>query len=173
MLQCNFKVGSLKPEKSIPDSILRQAKGLAIITVVNVGMMVTYKIGTGLVVARRADGSWSPPSAISTYGVGYGVQVIATAQVFLFHQRHMLNIFIYLLALQAGGELADYIIVLRNTDAIRTFSGNAHLSVGAGISASAGHLGRVAEADFRAGDGGYAACYTYSCSKGMIQTTSS
>mgnify|MGYP003702714597 CR=1 FL=1 len=96
MLQCNFKVGSLKPEKSIPDSILRQAKGLAIITVVNVGMMVTYKIGTGLVVARRADGSWSPPSAISTYGVGYGVQVIATAQVFLFHQRHMLNIFIYL-----------------------------------------------------------------------------
>lgn len=77
------------------------------------------------------------------------------------------------MALQAGGELADYIIVLRNTDAIRTFSGNAHLSVGAGISASAGHLGRVAEADFRAGDGGYAACYTYSCSKGMIQTTSS
>ncbi|KAF0904485.1 hypothetical protein E2562_034999 [Oryza meyeriana var. granulata] len=137
-----FKVGNLKPEKSIPDSILRQAKGLAIITVVNVGMMITYKIGTGLVVARRADGSWSPPSAISTCGVGYGVQ--------------------------AGGELADYIIVLRNTDAIRTFSGNAHLSVGAGISASAGHLGRVAEADFRAGDGGYAACYTYSCSKGAF-----
>uniref|UniRef100_J3MEY1 FYVE-type domain-containing protein n=1 Tax=Oryza brachyantha TaxID=4533 RepID=J3MEY1_ORYBR len=137
-----FKVGNLKPEKSIPDLILRQAKGLAIITVVNVGMMMTYKIGTGLVVARRADGSWSPPSAISTYGVGYGVQ--------------------------AGGELADYIIVLRNTDAIKTFSGNAHLSVGAGISASAGHLGRVAEADFRAGDGGYAACYTYSCSKGAF-----
>ena len=79
---------------------------------------------------------------------------------------------------QAGGELADYIIVLRNTDAIKTFSGNAHMSIGAGISASAGHLGRAAEADFRAGDGGYAACYTYSkkkktlrgysCSKGMI-----
>jgi lipid-binding SYLF domain-containing protein len=70
---------------------------------------------------------------------------------------------------QAGGELADFIIVLRNTDAIKTFSGNAHLSLGAGIGASAGHLGRVAEADFRAGDGGYAACYTYSCSKGMVK----
>ncbi|KAK3130621.1 hypothetical protein QOZ80_6BG0495810 [Eleusine coracana subsp. coracana] len=136
------KVGELKPEKSIPDSILRQAKGLAIITEVKVGLMVTYKIGTGLVVARRADGSWSPPSAISTCGLGYGAQ--------------------------AGGELADYIIVLRNTEAIKTFSGNAHLSVGAGISASAGHLGRAAEADFRAGDGGYAACYTYSCSKGAF-----
>ena len=38
-------------------------------------MMVTYKIGTGLVIARRADGTWSPPSAISTCGIGYGVQV--------------------------------------------------------------------------------------------------
>ncbi|KQK18036.1 uncharacterized protein LOC100823549 [Brachypodium distachyon] len=136
------KIGKLNPEKSIPDSILRQAKGLAIITVVKVGVMITYKIGTGLVIARRADGSWSPPSAISTCGIGYGAQ--------------------------AGGELADFIIVLRNTDAIKTFSGNAHLSVGAGIGASAAHLGRVAEADFRAGDGGYAACYTYSCSKGAF-----
>ncbi|KAL6629383.1 hypothetical protein ACP70R_029148 [Stipagrostis hirtigluma subsp. patula] len=141
-LRSYCKVGRLKPEKSIPDAILKQAKGLAIVTVAKVGMMVTYKIGTGLVVARRADGSWSPPSAISTCGMGYGAQ--------------------------AGGEIADFIIVLRNTDAIRTFSGKAHLSVGAGVSASAGHVGRVAEADFRAGDGGYAACYTYSCSKGAF-----
>lgn len=63
------------PEKKIPDAILQQAKGLAIITVVKVGMMVTYNIGTGLVVARREDGSWSPPSAISTFGVGWGAQV--------------------------------------------------------------------------------------------------
>ncbi|KAL5207258.1 hypothetical protein ABZP36_031693 [Zizania latifolia] len=136
------KLGKLKPEKAIPDAILKQAKGLAIITVVKAGMMVTYKVGTGLVIARRADGSWSPPSAISTCGIGYGAQV--------------------------GGELADFIIVLRNTDAINTFSGKAHLSVGAGVSASVGHVGRVAEADFRAGDGGYTTCYTYSCTKGAF-----
>ena len=65
----------MKPEKSIPDAILRQAKGLAIITVVKVGVMVTYNVGTGLVIARREDGSWSPPSAISTLGVGWGAQV--------------------------------------------------------------------------------------------------
>uniref|UniRef100_A0A2N9IIW4 FYVE-type domain-containing protein n=1 Tax=Fagus sylvatica TaxID=28930 RepID=A0A2N9IIW4_FAGSY len=130
------------PEKKIPDAILRQAKGLAIITVVKVGMMVTYNIGTGLVVARREDGSWSPPSAISTFGVGWGAQ--------------------------AGGELTDFIIVLRTTDAVKTFSGNAHLSIGAGLSAAVGNVGRAAEADLRAGDGGYAACYTYSCSKGAF-----
>lgn len=136
------KVGSLKPEKSIPDAILKQAKGLAIFTVAKVGMMVTYNIGTGLVVARRENGSWSPPSAISSLGVGWGVQV--------------------------GGELTDFIVVLRNSEAVRTFGGNVHLSVGAGLSAAAGIIGRAAEADLRAGDGGCAACYTYSCSKGAF-----
>lgn len=67
---------------------------------------------------------------------------------------------------QAGGELADLIIVLRTKSAVETFSGNMHFSVGAGLSAAAGTIGRAAEADVRAGDGGYAACYTYSCSKG-------
>ncbi|GMJ14181.1 hypothetical protein like AT1G29800 [Hibiscus trionum] len=136
------KVGSLKPEKSIPDSILREAKGLAIISVMKVGVMVTYNIGTGLVIARREDGSWSPPSAISTFGVGWGAQ--------------------------AGGELTDFIIILRTNDAVKTFSGNAHLSIGAGLSAAVGIVGRTVEADVRAGDGGYAACYTYSCSKGAF-----
>ncbi|CAN1847342.1 SH3 domain-containing protein PJ696.02 [Linum perenne] len=136
------KVGRLKAEKSIPDTILRQAKGLAIITVVKVGVVVTYNIGTGIVIARRQDGSWSPPSAISSFGMGWGAQ--------------------------AGGELTDFIIVLRTTEAVKTFCGNAHLSFGAGVSAAAGAFGRVVEADLRAGDGGYAACYTYSCSKGAF-----
>lgn len=67
----------LKPEKSIPDAILKQAKGLAIITVVKVGVMVTYNVGTGLVIACREDGSWSPPSAVSSFGMGWGAQVIS------------------------------------------------------------------------------------------------
>ncbi|OMO92536.1 Zinc finger, FYVE-type [Corchorus olitorius] len=136
------KVGSLKPEKSIPDAILKQAKGLAILTIAKVGVMVTYNVGTGLVVARREDGTWSPPSAISSFGVGWGAQ--------------------------AGGEFTDFIIVLRTESAVRTFSGNIHLSVGAGLSAAVGIVGRAAEADLRGGSGGLAACYTYSCSKGAF-----
>lgn len=63
--------------------------------------------------------------------------------------------------------MTDFIIVLRTTEAIKTFSSTVHLSVGAGLSAAVGNVGRAAEADVRAGDGGYAACYTYSCSKGV------
>lgn len=74
-MNVDAQVGSMRPEKAIPDAILRKAKGLAILTVVKVGMMVTYNIGTGLVIARREDGSWSPPSAISSFGVGWGAQV--------------------------------------------------------------------------------------------------
>jgi len=69
---------------------------------------------------------------------------------------------------QAGGELTDFIIVLRTNEAVKTFSGNIHFSIGAGLSAAAGPVGRAVEADLRAGDGGSAACYTYSCSKGKV-----
>lgn len=43
-----------------------------------------------------------------------------------------------------------------------------HLAVGAGLSAAVGVIGRTAEADVRAGDGGFGSCYTYSCSKGLL-----
>lgn len=69
------QIGTLTPEKSIPDAIWKQARGLAILTVAKVGVVVTFNIGTGLVIVRREDGSWSPPSAISSWGVGWGAQV--------------------------------------------------------------------------------------------------
>ncbi|KAL4562194.1 hypothetical protein LXL04_034392 [Taraxacum kok-saghyz] len=141
-IQGYSKVGYLRPEKSIPDMVLKQAKGLAIITIVKVGVMVTYNIGTGLVIARREDGSWSPPSAISTIGLGWGAQ--------------------------AGGELADLIIVLRTEEAVKTFTSDVHVSLGAGLSAAVGITGRTTEANVRAGSGGYATCYTYSCTKGAF-----
>lgn len=62
--------------------------------------------------------------------------------------------------------MTDFIVVLRTQSAVKTFSGNLHFSVGAGLSVAAGLVGRVAEADVHAGVGSYAACYTYSCSKG-------
>lgn len=78
-----FQIGLLSSEKKIPEAILQNARGLAILTVVKVGVMVTYNIGTGLVIARREDGSWSPPSAISSFGVGWGAQVNKFTTIFL------------------------------------------------------------------------------------------
>ncbi|MCH97781.1 RING/FYVE/PHD-type zinc finger protein [Trifolium medium] len=134
------KVARSNPEKSIPLAILTEAKGLAILTVAKAGAFLSYKLGTGLVVSRRSDGSWSAPSAIFSLGLGWGAQI--------------------------GGELMDFIIVLRDIKAVRTFCSRMHFSFGAGCSAAAGPIGRVLEADIRAGDRGSSMCYTYSCSKG-------
>lgn len=132
----------LNPEKSIPAAVLRGARGLAILTVAKAGVLLAYKFGTGLVVARRSDGSWSAPSAVLSVGLGWGAQV--------------------------GGELVDFIIVLRDHEAVKTFCSRMHFSFGAGCSAAAGPIGRVIEADLRAGDKGSGMCYTYSCSKGAF-----
>ncbi|RWW23579.1 hypothetical protein BHE74_00038421 [Ensete ventricosum] len=69
---------------------------------------------------------------------------------------------------QIGGELMDYIIVLHGSKAVKTFCSRMHFSLGAGLSAAAGPVGRVLEADLRAGDKGSGMCYTYSCSKGAF-----
>ncbi|KAI5073452.1 hypothetical protein GOP47_0011465 [Adiantum capillus-veneris] len=141
ILRTFSKIGSMKPEQAIPESVLQGAKGLAILTVAKVGMMLTYKLGTGLIIARREDGNWSPPAAIVSCGLGWGLQV--------------------------GGELIDFIVVLRTHKAVKAFS-RVHVSLGAGVSASAGPVGRLAEADLRVGSGGTATCYTYSCCQGAF-----
>ncbi|MCO5550456.1 hypothetical protein L7F22_003943 [Adiantum nelumboides] len=141
ILRAFSKIGRMKPEQAIPESVLQGAKGLAILTVAKVGMMLTYKLGTGLVIGRKEDGNWSPPAAIISCGLGWGLQV--------------------------GGELIDFIVVLRTHKAVKAFS-RAHVSIGAGVSASAGPLGRLAEADLRVGNGGTATCYTYSCCQGAF-----
>lgn len=60
----------------------------------------------------------------------------------------------------------DFIIVLHDSKAVKTFCSRMHFSLGAGCSAAAGPIGRVVEADLRTGDKGSGMCYTYSCSKG-------
>lgn len=62
----------------------------------------------------------------------------------------------------------DFIIVLHDSKAVKTFCSRMHFSLGAGCSAAAGPIGRVLEADVRAGDRGSGMCYTYSCSKGIV-----
>ncbi|KAJ4817922.1 SH3 domain-containing protein [Rhynchospora pubera] len=136
------QVARFNPEKSIPQAVLSGASGLAVLTVVKAGAVLTYKVGTGLVVARRSDGSWSAPSAILSLGLGWGAQI--------------------------GGELMDFVIVLHGSEAVKTFTSRMHFSLGAGLSAAAGPIGRVLEADLRTGERGTGVCYTYSCSKGAF-----
>ncbi|KAI5885430.1 uncharacterized protein SCHCODRAFT_02644724 [Schizophyllum commune H4-8] len=50
---------------SIPKTVLQNARGLAIFQVNKAGFVFSGKAGSGLVIARLLDGSWSAPSRTS------------------------------------------------------------------------------------------------------------
>jgi SH3 domain-containing YSC84-like protein 1 len=104
-------------EKAIPRDVLRQAKGLAIMSVVKAGFIFSAKGGQGVVVARTPHG-WSGPSFIATGGGGWG--------------------------LQAGAQITDFVIVLNTDAAVQAFSRGGNVTVGVDLSAAAGPVGRTA-----------------------------
>ncbi len=63
----------------IPRQAIADANGVAIFTGFRAGMYLAGAGGSGVVVARLPDGSWSPPSAFSvrsgSFGIVYGVDV--------------------------------------------------------------------------------------------------
>ncbi|XP_015250187.1 PREDICTED: SH3 domain-containing YSC84-like protein 1 [Cyprinodon variegatus] len=63
------------PDKLIPAHIIAKAEGLAIISVIKAGFMVTARGGSGVVIARLADRRWSAPSAIGIAGLGGGFEI--------------------------------------------------------------------------------------------------
>ena len=107
------------PERGIPRSVLRNAKGLAILTVVKIGFGISGKGGQGVVVARTSNG-WSGPSFIGTGGAGWGPQI--------------------------GAQITEFVFVLNTNRAIHAFSRDGNLTLGADASVAAGPVGREAAA---------------------------
>ncbi|MDQ6860407.1 MAG: YSC84-related protein [Verrucomicrobiota bacterium] len=125
------------PETGIPDAVLRNARGLAVMTVVKVGFGLSGQGGQGVVVARTGGG-WSGPSFIGTGGIGWGLQI--------------------------GAQISEFVFVLNTRDAVRAFSQDGNVTLGADISAAAGPVGR----DLQANIAPVAAIYTYSRAKGLF-----
>jgi lipid-binding SYLF domain-containing protein len=106
-------------ENAIPPTVMRDAKGLAILNVTKAGFIVSGRGGTGVVVARTETG-WSGPSAIGTGGIGVGFQ--------------------------AGVQVTEYVIILNTPEAVNAFSKGSNITLGANLSAAVGPIGRSAEA---------------------------
>lgn len=108
------------PEQGIPEAVLKNAKGLAFLTVLKAGFIFSGQGGWGVVVART-DHGWSGPSGIGTGGAGFGFQI--------------------------GAQVTDFIIVLNTPEAVKAFSHAANVTIGADLSAAAGPVGRTAGVD--------------------------
>ncbi|CAB4254535.1 Lsb3p [Maudiozyma barnettii] len=129
-------------DQVIPPDVLKKAKGLAIITVLKAGFLFSGRAGSGVIVARLGDGTWSAPSAIAMAGAGAGGLV--------------------------GIELTDFVFILNTPEAVKSFSEFGTITLGGNVSVSAGPLGRNAEAAASASAGGVSAVFAYSKSKGLF-----
>jgi len=124
---------------AIPREVLRRAKGLAIFTVIKAGFVWSARVGSGVVIARLTDGSWSAPSCIGTGGVGFGLQI--------------------------GADLSEFVIVLNSEEAVKAFSQGGNLTIGGNLSASAGPIGTGAAVNSAIQHP--SPMFTYSKSKGL------
>jgi lipid-binding SYLF domain-containing protein len=139
------------PEQAIPEAVMHDAKGLAILTVLKAGFLFSGQGGLGLIVARTRTGwvrgergrggrgaGWSAPSAIGTGGAGFGFQV--------------------------GAQVTEYVMVLNTDEAVKAFSRGGNVTLGGDISVAAGPVGRTASAAVTP----VAAVYSYSRSQGLF-----
>lgn len=133
---------NLEHDKRIPIDLLHQAKGIAFLTVLKAGFIWTGKVGTGVVIAKLPDGRWSAPSAIGTFGMGFGAEL--------------------------GGQMIEFMIILNSDMAVKSFMQRGQLSAGANMEFAAGPYGRAAGANANFSASGIAPNYTYSHSKGLF-----
>lgn len=126
------------PEKGIPEAVLRDARGVAILTVLKAGFVISGEGGEGLVIAKLGKGRWSGPSAIGTGGAGFGFQV--------------------------GAAVSEFVVILNTDDAVKAFSRGGNVTIGGDITAAIGPVGRNLAADVMP----VAAVYTYSRSQGLF-----
>uniref|UniRef100_A0A3B4Y203 SH3 domain-containing YSC84-like protein 1 n=1 Tax=Seriola lalandi dorsalis TaxID=1841481 RepID=A0A3B4Y203_SERLL len=128
------------PDKLIPPHVIAKAEGLAIISVIKAGFMITARGGSGIVIARLSDRRWSAPSAIGIAGLGGGFEI--------------------------GVEVSDLVIILNQRRAIEAFTKGGNLTLGGNCTVAVGPMGRNVEADVALRS--TAAVFTYCRSRGLF-----
>lgn len=98
----------------IPAEVIQRARGLAIFTTFRTGLHFSGAGGSGIVVSRLPDGSWSPPSGFLVHTLGAGFMI--------------------------GLDIYDSVCVLNTEDAVRAFT-RPRLSLGGEIAVVAGPVG--------------------------------
>jgi len=105
-------------EASTLRGMIAKAVGLAFVRTNKVVFGVSLYGGSGIVLARLPDGTWSAPSFIGMGGVGLGLQV--------------------------GMEVASYIFILQTAEALEHFFRGGSFTLGANVGAALANMGREA-----------------------------
>lgn len=104
--------------------------------------MGSVRFGSGIIIARLDDGSWSAPSAIVAGGVGFGGQI--------------------------GVEFTNFIFVLPDKSSVRTIAQLGTLTLSANISMALGPTGRCGETGMGASSKGIGRMWSMSKVNGIF-----
>lgn len=106
---------------TIPSKVISRAQGLAIFTTARAGFQVSGATGSGILIARKPDGTWSPPSGIQVHSVGAGFVI--------------------------GLDIYDCVIVINTREALQAFM-RTRMSLGSDLAITAGPYGAGGALDF-------------------------
>jgi lipid-binding SYLF domain-containing protein len=128
------------PEKAIPESVLKNAKGIAVIpNVVKGAFILGGRYGKGVVTKKINDTTWSYPAFVTIEGGSIGWQW--------------------------GVENVDLVLVFKSRKGVDSLL-SGKITFGAGVSATAGPVGRHAEASTNSQFN--AEVYSYVRSRGLF-----
>jgi len=128
------------PESAIPENLLREAHGVAVIpSVIKIGLGIGGNFGKGILVVRQDDGSWGNPAFVRLSGGSIGWQI--------------------------GAQSTDLILVFKDRRSVQGIF-NDKLTLGAEASAAAGPVGRQTSASTDAQL--KATIYSYSRNRGLF-----
>uniref|UniRef100_A0A6U6CC08 Ysc84 actin-binding domain-containing protein n=1 Tax=Odontella aurita TaxID=265563 RepID=A0A6U6CC08_9STRA len=125
----------------VPRDLFAQCAGIVLISVVEVGFIFSGNVGTGVIVARNEDGTWSAPSACGLGGIGFGL---------LF-----------------GAEAKDILIIIDDYN-LNTFAAGGQIKLGGEMGLTIGPIGREAEGQINVSSKGVGTSFAYSFSRGLF-----
>jgi len=111
---------------TIPSKVISRALALAIFTTGRVGFHVSGATGSGILIARLPDGSWSPPSGIQVHSLGGGFVI--------------------------GLDIYDCVVVINTPEALEAFM-RTRVSLGTDLAVVAGPWGAGGAVEFAAPQG--------------------
>ena len=132
----------LGPNDLIPPQILKNCKGLIVLTVLKGAFLFGGRVGSGVIISRLRDGSWSGPSGVILGGGSAGGQV--------------------------GGELTDFVFCLMTDAAVNSFKQFGSVTLGGNLSIAAGMIGRSGEASVAANHKAASSIFSYAKTKGAF-----
>lgn len=107
-----------EPKTQIPSELLEQSEGIAIFPgVIQAGFLFGGRRGTGIMMLRQEDGSWSNPAFINMTGGSFGLQI--------------------------GAKSSDVVLVFPNRDTVNEVLSSS-FEIGGDVSGTAGPVGAAA-----------------------------